>query len=519
MGPFGGVQSEVSIDKIGRSGFQDVQNIMLRKSQMMNFPGFTALATPSSEPIIGIADFFNINGQRIPVFWTPTKMFSYISGVYTQITGALTGNAAQFMSWDVIGYKLYFSQQKDKVQVWDGLTAGFAASAASAVPAKYLCEVNFHLLAANTIEAGPTNAPNRIHWTGANDGTDWTSFNAGQTDLFNGLGPINGLARIYQTGYAFQQWGITQIIPTGIGTAPFAFVPMGSKAKGSILPWGVASFGEIVSCYVGKNDVYLFDGTESQGIGSRPIDGNRRLGARGRIFNDLFTSNQTNIYGFILTSANGNDYESYWLFIPSANKAWVYHFDEGSWTQEFFNPGQLVGPAGVLPLQNVPRIMDLVGSIQSQSWSPSILTNSNQLDTLAVSDSTAQAASYLNFGAPGNAPTSGSINASDGWYIKSGALTFDDSRHYHTVKKIRFCFVDYAAVTVNIRVSNGKGQSETHTVSYGTGSGRIITQVVAFSIPGAFITWEMSGPKNIQWGCTEVTPMYDTGGEIQGGTR
>lgn len=519
VGPFGGIQSEVPLDKIGRTGFQEVQNVLFRKSQARYVPAFTPLASPSGEPIIGIGDFFNVNGVRIAVLWTPTKMYKYVSGVYTQITGTLTGNTQQFMQWDVVGYKIYFSQQKDVVQVWDGITAGFTVASGSAVPGKYLCEFDTHLLVANTIEAGPTPAPNRLRWTGAGDGTDWTSFSSGQQDVFNGFGPINGLCRIYQAAFAFQQWGITQIVRTGIGLAPFQLIPMGSRSKGSILPYGMASFGEVVACYVGKNDIYLFDGTESIPIGSRQIDGNRRLGARGRIFSDLFVALQTNIFGFILTSANGNDYESYWIVIPGLNKAWVYHFDEGSWTQVFFNTSQLLGPVGVLPLQSVPRIMDLVGTIQSQTWSPSSLSNANQLDTMVISDSNANSVAYLNFGAPSTAPTSGSINTNDGWYIKSGQLEFDDPRHGHSVKRVRLSLIDYAAVTINMRWTNEFGETSSDTLTYGSGSGSIIKAIMEPNLSGKYLTWELSGPKSVSWGMSEITPIYDVAGEVQGGDR
>lgn len=524
VGPFGGIQTEVPLDKIGTTGFQDVQNVMFWKSQARSFPAFTPVAggSPSGEIIIGIADFFNVNGLRLSVVWTPTKMYSYASGVWTQVTGAaLTGNSLQFMSWDVIGYKLYFSQQADKVQVWDGITVGYTAAAATAVPAKYCCELGFHLLAANTIEAGPTSAPNRVHWTGAGDGTDWTSFNSGQVDLFNGLGPINGLARVYQSGYAFQQFGITQIVPTGNGLSPFQFIPLGSRAKGSILPYGVASFGELIAAYIGKNDAYVFDGNESINVGSKPIDGNRRLGARSRIFSDLFTTLEVNVYSTIMSGANGNNYESWWLFIPNLNKAWVYHFDEGTWTQEFFTPARLVGPAGILAIQSgVPRIEDLIGTIASQSWSPSSLSNSNPLDTMVISDAIAHSIAPMDFGTPGSAPTSGSLNTNDGWYIKSGQLNFDDPRHGHTVKKMRLCLIDYAAVTISLRLTNEFGQtSGIKTVTYGTGSGATITKVLEFSLAGKYITWEMSGPQGINWGMSEITPIYDVAGEVQGGNR
>jgi hypothetical protein len=517
VGPFGGIQSEVSLGQIELTGFQEVQNLIFRRSHAQTVLGFTPLTSPSGEVIIGMADFFTSTGLRRAVVWTPTKMYYWTNPTWTQVTGTLTGSGNQYMQWSVVGYKLYFSQQKDVVQVWDGITAGFASASVSAVPARYLMELGFHLIVGNTIEAGPTPAPNTLHWTGAGDGTDWTSFNAGIANLFNNLGPITGLSRLFQSGFAFQQWGITQIIPTGVGLSPFAFIPMGAVAKGNILPYSLASFGELIACYVGKDDVYLFDGTSSQGIGSRPIDGNRRLGARVRIFQDLFTALQTNIFGFILTTANGFEYESYWLFIPSMNKAWVYHFDEGNWTQVFFAPGQLTGPCGSFPLQQIPRIQDLVGTISAQGWSPTSLTNANQLDTMVISDGIANSISYFNPGATSSAPTSGSINTNDGWYIKSGQLTFGDTRHVHTVRMV---VEDSAAMTFNLRLTNEYNiQTPVQSITVGTGSGNMITIVIPLKAPitGKYITWELSGPMNVNMGLVELTLPYETSGEVRAG--
>lgn len=517
VGPFGGIQSEMAIDQIGRTGFQEVQNLIFRKAQARLVPGFSAITSPNgAEVIMGIGDFFNVNGVRLPVVWTPTKMYFWNGTAWTQVTGALTGTTSQFFQWDVVGYKIYFSQQKDIVQVWDGITAGFGNASASAVPAKYLMELNFQLLAANCIVAGPVNAPNRIFWTGPGAGTDWTSFVAGQTDLFNGLGPINGLAKLYQAGYAFQQWGVVQIVPTGIGLAPFQFITMGSKAKGSILPYGIASFGENIACYIGKDNVYSFDGTQSYPIGSRPIDGNRMLGARSRIFVDLASALFSNIFGFILSSANGYDYDSYWLFIPSLNKAWVYHFDEGSWTQVFFNVNQLQGPVGVFANLMAPRIEDLIGTISAQTWTPATLISSNPLDTMAISDANAFSISQMAFNTPSSFPTSGSINTGDGWYLKTGALHFDDPRHEHTVRRVRLLLVDYGNVTINMRWTNELGvQSPVKTLTYGTGSGATLTFIIEVpqSLHGRFLTLELSGPQGTISGFTEITPLYDVGSE------
>lgn len=545
VGPFGGIQSEVSLPQVGRTGFAEMQNLICRNSHMRTLGAFQPLTRPASGvqilnlsgtiaalsgtiaglanpimdgPVIGIADFFAVNGSHIFVVWTPTRMYQNAGGVWNQVNGTLTGSQSQFMSWDVVGYKIFFSQQQDPVWQWDGITSSFSTASASAVPGKYLCELDFHLLVANTIEAGNA-APNRIHWTGIGDGTDWTSFSSGQTDLFNAFGPINGLCRVYTNGYAFQQFGITQIVPTGIGTAPFQFIKMGSRAKGSITPWGLASFGDLIACYIGKDDIYIFDGTESQGIGAQPMQGGRRIGARTRIFNDLYTTGLSNVYGFISTSMNSNSYEAYWIFIPGLNKAWIYHFDDAAWNQIYFTPGQLFGPAGVFSTQTVPRIEDLQGTISQQSWTFASLGNVSPLDTMAISDANANTVSLLNFSAPAAFPTSGSINANDGWYIKSAPLTFDDPRHEHTVTKVRVVVEDYTANDVmNCRVTNERAESTLASLTFGTGSGAPNSLMFPIdpNINGRYITIELSGPKNALTGIVEVTPIYDVGGELRG---
>src|SRR5271166_4697266 len=137
VGPFGGINSEVPLDKIGRSGFAEVQNVIFRKSQATLVSAFIALITAHggtqianlpgmingltgaisalsslqpAEPVVGIADFFNVNGTRVFVIMTPTRMYQWLGGSWQQVTGTFTGTAMQFFSWDIIGYKLYFSQ-------------------------------------------------------------------------------------------------------------------------------------------------------------------------------------------------------------------------------------------------------------------------------------------------------------------------------------------------------------------------------------------------------------------------
>lgn len=506
-GPFGGIQSEVPLDFVEQVGFADAENVIFRKAAAYSRPGLSFLSSlPSNDSILGVFNFFTLRGDRRQVVMTTTSMFLWdgVSQTWTQIVGNFTGGTANLFSADVVGGKLFFSQGVDRVQVWDGVTQDFSPILLS-VPCKHIFELGFHLLMCNTIETGVTPAPQRVRWSGAGDGTDLTSFSSGQADLYNNLGPITGGCKLFQQGYIFQQWGITQVQLTGIGLAPFAFYGLGAKAKGNICPYSLASFGEDFACYVGKEEIYRFDGSYSIPIGSQPIDGNRRIGARKRIFADLAQCNLGTIFGMISTGVNGDDFLAYWLFMPELKQAWVYHFDESNWTRFTFDKRPSI--AGEFNTAGELRIMDLVGMILDQTWSPATLVGNNPLDSLFVGfdDGTPSEVSF------------GIANEKDS-VLRSGQCTFGDYRHEHIVKKFRVIQQDNGPVTLTLRVANEKGIVDSKTFDIGNGSGLSISRVVEFNISGRYITWQLTCPAGMSLGLSEITPIYDQGGELRGGS-
>jgi hypothetical protein len=196
----------------------------------------------------------------------------------------------------------------------------------------------------------------RIRWSGAGDPTDNTGFTDGQNDILTNLGPISGLAKIYQQGYVFHKQGITQMLPTGLGSAPFRFTTFGSKGKGNWFPYSLAVYGEEGAAYIGQEDVFFFDGTQSIPIGSRPVQGNRRVGARARIMSELAQATANSIRGFISTSIKGTDYKAYWIVIPGVG-VWRYNFDEQNWVRDGYDRNATdVGP---FYSYQGSRIMDL----------------------------------------------------------------------------------------------------------------------------------------------------------------
>jgi hypothetical protein len=343
-GPFGGIQSELPLDQIEDYGFADSTNILFRKGVAYLRPGYTLVTPFPSDPtqsVLGIADFFDSVGVRHQVVLTQTHMWEFISSTesWVEITGpGFTGSPTQTWAWDVVANKLCFSQGKDPVFLWDGISPNYTTSGMGAPAANFIAEVGFHLMTQNIVQ-GASVLTQSYQWSGIGDPTDWVSFSSGQNNILNNLGPGQGLLKLGQYGYGWHNWGIVQIQPTGIGAAPFYFTGIANSNVGNICRRSLARFnkdGVECAAYVGKDNVYVFNQSSVTPIGDSPIDGRRRLGARSRIFADLLTADALTAYGFVTQNIGGQIYNAYWLIIPTVS-VWVYNFDEGNWTRFAFN--------------------------------------------------------------------------------------------------------------------------------------------------------------------------------------
>jgi len=504
-GPFGGVQSELPLSEIEAYGFADVTNFILRKGAAYTRPGWTALPTlpaPANEPILAIPSFYNVQGALIQCIITPTRLLQFVNGGWTQINGpAFGGTSSELFTWDVLNYKLCFSQGVDIIWIWDGVAAAYTQSSAAAPPAQHLAEVGLHLFAVNPA------FPNRYYWSGIGDPTDWASYSYGLNDIVNNLGPINGIIKLGEYGYGFHQNGIMQIVPTGIGTAPFSFYPMINTPQGCVAPYSLCRAddqGIEFAVYLGIDNVYTFDGSSIQPIGDMPVGSNRqRLGARSRILADVLTSNPLTIYGLVSYTIAGQYFRAYWLVIPNI-AVWVYNFDEANWTRFVYNK-KIISIGGFFK-NNVIEIMNLVGAIQAQSWTPATLQQNNPFDgvLLGCSDGTPAYIDFTNY-------------SENGASLTSGKLVFGDRRHRKTVKKFRLSFVDLGSTTFTITLTNEQNQSETHTFTVGSGSGDVLNYVQEFKMPGLRFQYVVSVPPYSPTGIVELAPIYDMGGEQRGG--
>lgn len=508
-GPFGGTQSELPPTEIEELGFLDTTNMIFRKGAAYVRPGYSALAAlPDGFPALMFADFFNKNGVHIQVAASKSHVYQWNgSGWNAALTGtAFTGGASALWSWDILNGKLCFSQGADIIWTWDGIAAGYVQSSASAPASQHIAEIGLHLMALNTLEGG-TQFPQRYHWSGSGDPADWTSPSSGINDNLNNLGPGQGLCKLGQYGYGFHFNGIVQIQPTGIGTNPFAFFPIVNASIGNIGGASLDHFdrdGIEQAVFVSYDNVYVFNQSSVIPIGDMPLDGRRRTGARSRILADLQSfGNLPAIVGFVTNSINGQPFNAYWLVIPGTS-VWVYNFDESNWTRFAFDRTQTT--VGKFFKSAVPRIMDLVGQILAQNWTPATLVNTSPFAGLGVgfTDGTVGYIDFTNY-------------SESNWNVTGPIHTFGDARHKKTVKKFRLRVLDLGSATYSITVSNENGYSQTRTLTIGNGSGNVLSAVVEFNVSGLRPTWKVSGGPGVPGCIVEFCPIFDLGGEQRGG--
>jgi len=502
--PFAGIQSEMSasdIEKIG--GFQDSENIMYLLGRARVRPGLVDLP-PLPDPILGSASFFDSTGAKHQVAVTQKGLYEWISSTQTwnQITGVLTGSATDLFSFAVVGYKLCFCQGVDNIQVWDGITTTFGIVSANAYPAKFLMELNTHLVACNTVESG-TNYPQRVRWSGANDPTDWTSFNAGLEDILGDLGPIYGAEKVGQQGLLLCADGVEQMIPTGLGTSPFAFLPLGSAEHGVGFPYSVAALTDLGAFYVAKDNVYGIDpGFNFNPIGSHPDNNGLQHGARTFILSELQKATVNSVFGFVSIAINGVPFLAYWLVIPGQS-TWVYNISEGNWTR-FTWGTKTLNIVSRFYNSKVPTWGGFQGiwATQSESWDSLNTVNPFDLVFLGFSDGSAGQLDFSSF-------------SEQDWSIKGPQQSFADHRHVKSLERFRVGYEDLGGIEGSVAFSTENGSTDTQNFSVGTGSGLIMEVILNTKLSGVFHSWLVSGAAGVPASFTEFAPLYVPGGEFK----
>lgn len=508
-GPFGGIQSELPLSMIEDYGFADCQNLSFRFGEAFSRPTYATLPAP---PGLGVGEFalnfvafWDSLGFRQQVLFTNAHIYAW-NGVAWAI---LAGPAIFPLTFPspfataVLNYKLCFCNGGPfgNVQVYlydpQANPGNYTLSSAQSQAPLTLAEIGLHLMTSDIEVIGTGLKPQRYQWSGAGDPTDWVSFSSGINDLVNDLGPAYNLSKLGQYGFGYHPNGLVQIIPTGIGTNPFAFDQI---AGASIGPTAIYSKQKLTvqgidsDVFVGPDNVYLFNQTSLNRIGDAPIGQRRFLGARKRIMADVATSGPLFFTrSYVTHSPGASPYLAYYLLCiksitdPTQCPLWIYNFDEENWTRWIFNKvPRCLGDFSILVNTFVPDQGDKIG--------------------VGFGDGTM---AYIDFGQAGSESS---------YSVTSGKCIYRDRRHKHSTTKFRLVFTDLGSITWTLTVTNEVGQSQQKTVTLGTGSNDDLSYIFDFKIPALRLQWVLTAPVGSQFGLVEMAPIFDTTGEQRGGT-
>jgi len=518
-GPFGGIQSELPVSLIEDYGFANCQNIAFRFGTAQARPTYATLPAPPGlgfgEYITTFATFWDSLGRRQQVVFTNgAKIYTWNGVAWVQLAGPALGPLVlpTFpFATAVLNQRLCFANggpfNTVKVYIYDpvGNPGNYTLSSANSQEPFCLAEIGLHLMTSDVNVIAVGLKPQRYQWSGAGDPTDWVSFSAGVNDQLTDIGPASGLLKLGQYGFGFHPFGILQIIPTGLGTAPFAFVPIAGGKIGSAWIFTLQKLcigGLDCGIFVGPDNVYVFNQTSLLPIGDTPIGQRRRLGARSRIFADLAPFNPaTGARSYVTYAPGSSPFLSYMILVLGSNTdptlcpLWIYNFDEENWTRWIFNkvPVALGDFSLTVGVTLIP-----VGGIKIG---------------ISFADGTV---GYIDFSQAADHALLGGSETSTS--IKSGKCIFSDRRHRHTNKKFRLVFTDLGSVTWTLTITNEVGQSAQQSATLGTNSGDDLTYIFSVPLSGLRLQWTLTAPANSKFSIVEVAPIYDIAGEQRGGT-
>jgi hypothetical protein len=210
--------------------------------------------------------------------------------------------------------------------------------------AKYIDVLDQHVILANTV-GNASDGPFTVRWSAVGLPTVFdptVNINAGFNIFIDFADQITGFMALGRVGYIFHRTGITEMAPTGVGTAPFDFnhIWNSQDGMGNIFPNTVAQYGT-VGVFVATDNVYSVSNYQFSPIGGT---------ARDAIFADFNAAltginNPAPIASILPGYADDFVYLTYQLFIPLSvsgpTVVWEYSFENQTW-ERFTLTGELV---------------------------------------------------------------------------------------------------------------------------------------------------------------------------------
>lgn len=252
---------------------RNVLNVIPRGDGYGPFPAFVAFSGAMAAACRGAFYALKSDGTVITFAGTSTKLYqmsntdftwtdvSVGAGTYSALTATAQWQFAQF------GNLVFATQANAVLQVFDlSSSSAFANCAGSPPQAAYIAVVGRSL-----VLSGLLSNPYRVHWSGLNATTTWTSgTNSSDYQDFPDGGIVRGVAG-GEAGVIFQDQAIRRM--SYVPGSPIIFqIDRITQDKGLFAPYSIVRAGEKVFFYAGQGFHKIEPGGVPEQIGREKVD-------------------------------------------------------------------------------------------------------------------------------------------------------------------------------------------------------------------------------------------------------
>lgn len=309
--------------------------------------------------------YYNFAGDETKLYSRSSASTSSAMVDVSRTSSAYTTGVSN--RWDFVKYgeKIIATNYDNEPQIITFGDTHFANLGGSPPKAKTVSVVGDFVVLGNLDESGTKNVQ-KVKWSGFGDETTWTPSPTTQSDEQVLEGNFGAIQRIVggDFGVIFCERGIIRMDREGPPTV-FGFYPVERK-RGAISAGAVCDAGSVMF-YIGNDDIYVFNGQESQNIGA------------GKVARTVLADLDPAYHYRMSSAADITRSLALWSYAGSGNsngqpnKILVYHWPSGSWAIAEIETNALyayMSPGYTLEgLDEISSSLDALGaSLDSVTW-------------------------------------------------------------------------------------------------------------------------------------------------------
>jgi hypothetical protein len=309
--------------------------------------------------------YYNFAGDETKLYSRSSAATSSAMVDVSRTSGAYATSETNRWDFAKYGEKIIATNYDDEPQVITFGDTNFIDLPGSPPKAKTVAVIGDFVVLGNLDESGTKNVQ-KVKWSGFGDETAWAPSPTTQSDEQILEGNYGSILRIVggDFGSIFCERGIIRMEREGPPTV-FGFYPAERK-RGAISAGAICDAGSVMF-YISNDDIYVFNGSESQNIGA------------GKVARTILDDLDPSFHHRMTSAADITRSLAMWSYAGSGNnngqpnKILIYHWPSGSWSIAEVETNALYGymsPGYTLEgLDEISTSLDALGaSLDSVTW-------------------------------------------------------------------------------------------------------------------------------------------------------